>query len=459
MGRVTRVNTGDERVRPSAARRVAAGLVLVLGAAGCGGQEAKEWSTGPLAAGSAADDSAYTHHTLISDIGGAAGAVTADLNGDGILEVIVNTFGTIDLKNVSVGTSRLIALYQDGGPLTTEAHEIAGEDDGYYFLNQPWVGDIDGDDDPDVVAGVGFFVCTSIEGVGPCGALVLWENTGVSGGIAKWKKTELIANGQNLFYHRPAVADIDGDGTLDIVAIGETGTSAETVWIRGTDSGWTGAPLPVGAGGGSLPVASDVDGDGDLDIVSGQYFQTPESVIWFEHGDADTAGNPTWTRHVASTDIGKVIQVSLVPGLDGPGKDVWVASNHTNTTRPGQVESGIYRLTPGDDPRAPWTSSIISSGIASRPSVGTAFQAAPGVFSWGDVDVDGDVDVTVSGDGDDRLFILEQTEPGSFVTRVLQTSFGQAGSMEVADLNADGRPEIIASSFEAKAVRLYVATS
>ena len=415
----------------------------------------REWSTGPIGPGTAADDPAYTWTALISDIGGAAGAVTADLNGDGILEVIVNSFGAIDMKNVDVGTSVLVALYQDGGPASTEADELVTEDEGYYFLNQPWVGDIDGDDDPDILAGIGFFVCASISGVGPCGALVLWENTGVEGGIATFEKTEIVPDGQERFYHRPAVADIDADGFLDVVAIGETSTTAETVWFRGSADGIDPTALPVGAGGGSLPVASDVDGDGDLDIVSGQYFQTPESVIWFEHGEADANGDPTWTRHTVTADIGKVIQVSLVPDLDGPGLPGWVASNHTNTTRPGQVESGVYRLTPGADPRQPWTTTLLSTGIVSRPTVGTAFQAAPGVFSWGDVDGDGDVDLTVSGDGDDRLFILEQTQPDTFTTRILQTAYGQAGSMEVVDLNGDGTNEIIASSFEAEQVRLY----
>ena len=56
----------------------------------------------------------------------------------------------------------------------------------------------------------------------------------------------------------------------------------------------------------------------------------------------------------------------------------------------------------------------------------------------------------------DRLFILEQTETSVFTTRVLQTDYGQAGSMMVVDLNGDGRNEILASGFEKDQVRLYV---
>ena len=77
-----------------------------------------------------------------------------------------------------------------------------------------------------------------------------------------------------------------------------------------------------------------------------------------------------------------------------------------------------------------------------------AFQAAPGVFGRSDVDGNGDVDLAVSGDGDDRVFWLDQTEPGVFATHVQATAFGQAASGSIADLDGDGRAEIVFTSDE-----------
>ena len=53
--------------------------------------------------------------------------------------------------------------------------------------------------------------------------------------------------------------------------------------------------------------------------------------------------------------------------------------------------AGIYLLEPGSDPTQPWAPTLLTGGMVSRPTVGTAFQAAPGVFSWCDVDDDGEV--------------------------------------------------------------------
>ena len=61
--------------------------------------------------------------------------------------------------------------------------------------------------------------------------------------------------------------------------------------------------------------------------------------------------------------------------------------------------AGIYLLEPDSDPTQPWAPTLLTGGIVSRPTVGTAFQAAPGVFSWVDVDDDDDGD----GDGDHEV--------------------------------------------------------
>lgn len=93
----------------------------------------------------------------------------------------------------------------------------------------------------------------------------------------------------------------------------------------------------------------------------------------------------------------------------------------------------VSLLSPPADPTQAWTHRPISEGIESRPTEGVAFPAAPGVFGHGDIDGDGAGDIAVSGDGDDRVFWLEQTAPGTFTTHVLATDFGQAAGGAVVD--------------------------
>ena len=69
--------------------------------------------------------------------------------------------------------------------------------------------------------------------------------------------------------------------------------------------------------------------------------------------------------------------------------------------------AGIYLLEPGSDPTQPWAPTLLTGGMVSRPTVGTAFQAAPGVFSWGDVDDDGDHEVVFTSYETNELLVLD----------------------------------------------------
>ena len=86
-----------------------------------------------------------------------------------------------------------------------------------------------------------------------------------------------------LFYHHGLLADIDADGFLDLVTVGERRTlgvdrqvidDAQAQWFRGEPSAtrFETTPRPIGPGMGSLAELVDVDGDGDTDILSAEYF-------------------------------------------------------------------------------------------------------------------------------------------------------------------------------------------
>jgi VCBS repeat protein len=221
--------------------------------------------------------------------------------------------------------------------------------------------------------------------------------------------------------------------------------------VRG--GGYSTTPLTLGPGGGALPEVADVDGDGDLDVASAQYFQTGASQVWLEQ-----LADRTFAPHVIDTTQGRAIQLDLVPDLRGDGRAVWVGSNHTNTAfPPGSADpaSQVVLYDVPADPRQAWTPTPISTGIVSRGRPG---QAAPGVFGSGDLDGDGDTDLALSGDGDPRLFWLEQRADGSFTTRVLAEQHGQAGGAAVADFDRDDRNEIVFSVYELNSVVVFTRT-
>ena len=405
-----------------------------------------------------AADSRFSIIVVDAFADGPAGAEVADIDGDGDLDLIVNSFGWrgVDPTPVQFPPGSLTIYLNGGGGLHdwTPEHVITRAD-GDYFPNEALPHDIDGDGDLDLLVSGGFFVCEFNLELGPCGALFWLENSG-----GDWVRRDIVPRGSPHFYHRAEFVDIDSDGVDDLITVAETLDDAEAQWFKGTTetNRFDSVPRVIGRGGGSLPVVHDVDGDGDMDLASGQYFLGGQSYVWFENLEPPSTARPSgvWERHDITDAQGRTIQLSVIPNLFGDGTDGWVGSNHVPAPEsPDDYEAGIYIMSPPTDPRLPWQQTVISDGIESRPSVGAAFQAAPGVFSWGDVDNDGDIDLTVSGDGDDRVFWFEQATPGEFVQHVLAESFGQAAGGAVADLDGDGDNEVVFTSYETHEVLIF----
>lgn len=415
--------------------------------------------------------SRYAKSSLDDSVNGPAFTTVADLNGDGRLDLIVSEFGNLEGNTIKPGA---LNVYLQGDTLDQwQKQEITTPQAPLYWPNSVHVADIDGDGDKDLTVGAGFLICEILPRVdgngdmvapGPCGGLMWYEQTDNG-----WVRHDVVSDSSALFYHHGLLADIDADGFLDLVTVGERRSlgldgqvidDAQAQWFRGEPSAtrFETTPRTIGPGMGSLAELVDVDGDGDTDLLSAEYFApfAEKSFAWYENVEAPTAGNPNgvWTRHVIDDAVGPAIQFKMVPGLFGDDREVAVGVNHTQTTGddPDPWESAVFVYTKPADPKQRWTRTQISKNIVSKPR---ANQAAPGIFDHGDVDGDGDIDLLVSGDGDSRVFLLLQEDDQTFTTWVFDEEMPQAGSINIGDLNGDSIPELIVSSFDNNGLYMY----
>ena len=103
------------------------------------------------------------------------------------------------------------------------------------------------------------------------GSLLLYRNTGT----AKAPRFELVPDALDALRAGrrsvPTLADVDGDGRLDLIVGRETGgaavyrNSGMGAAVKFTEVKDLALPLPSGAG----PALADLTGDGVLDLVSG----------------------------------------------------------------------------------------------------------------------------------------------------------------------------------------------
>jgi type 1 glutamine amidotransferase len=258
----------------------------------------------------------------------------------------------------------------------------------------PWmksIADLNGDGRPDLIVS------------GATGPVVWYRNP-------TWKPTTISARADS--QSGSATADIDGDGDQDVV-IG-------TTWYENAGRGTAWTPHVLGEGGTHDVVVADLDGDGKLDVA--MRGETASVIdLFFQE---DRAG---WTH------------VKLDPGSGRNGLDV---GDLNGDGRPDLAIGGKWLANPGG----------AEARVSGAWSVHTFARWNP----WASVKI---ADLNGDGRNDIVLGVSEQhgplawfEAPGAFADGTWQRHAVGSGldsvhSVSVADMNRDGRPDIVASEF------------
>jgi hypothetical protein len=151
--------------------------------------------------------------------------------------------------------------------------------------------------------------------------------------ILKWQRGGCYTSWcETGWYSSPAVADLDGDGTMEVIG------AAYTLFVLNGEDGeeqWHVDPPVSGARVWPGVVVADIDGDDDLEIVTAH-----------GHGYVrvlNHLGNPVWTQHPASNEFRSLAvadldddgDMEIVVGLARLNRvNAWVFE-HTGSIRAG----------------------------------------------------------------------------------------------------------------------------
>jgi|GEM_PF-6101033 len=232
-------------------------------------------------------------------------AALADLDGNGDLEIIVPS------------STQMRAYHHTGAAVA--GFPVTGAHD----LTAAAVGDLDGDGDLEIVAG-------SFVGSGsPTDYIYAWHHTGQA--VAGFPFT--TAGSVKV---SPALGDLDGDGTLEIVADCWVQVGTDQLYVLShtgqPEPGW---PLEIPYIRLSSPSLTNLDYEGDLEIIVGGMSSSPagEKVYAYHHDGTAVDGFPVvltnpGAGNVNSTCVTGNLDTDWHPEIVIKGKDHIFALNH-----------------------------------------------------------------------------------------------------------------------------------
>ena len=241
------------------------------------------------------------------------------------------------------------------------------------------------------------------------------------------------------------VADMDGDGDLDIVSASDVDDTI--AWYENdgaADPSWTAVDIATSADGATDVHVADMDGDGDLDIVSA--LQQNDTIAWYENdGNLNTSAQAgvdytanSGTLTIAAGSTTGTITIDLLQDSEEENTETatLTLSNPTNAT----ISDSTGTLTITDDDSGSLT--FISADIATSAKNPKGIHVA-------DMDGDGDLDIVSASVTDSTIAWYENdgaADP-TWSAADIATSADGAYDVHVADMDGDGDLDIVSASF------------
>ncbi|HYQ96437.1 MAG TPA: T9SS type A sorting domain-containing protein [Candidatus Eisenbacteria bacterium] len=262
----------------------------------------------------------------------------------------------------------------------------------------------------------------------------------------------LLGNGDGTFqpktdypYLGTLLVDLNGDSELDLAGLNSMGIAGGLSVMLGNGDGTFGAPVSYGTG--SFPrfvAAGDLNRDGaqDLVVVNGLY-EPPSVSVYSNLGDG------TFTRTDYGVGANMIVGIADVNGDQNP--DIVTASLNSISVLPGRGDGTFGART--DYPRSypqPPPRSVTGSRTSHRAPRAAENWGNEISLAIGDLNGDGTPDLVIGNNFDAyesaTISVLLGAPDGAFPTQTQFRTMDFPSGVAVSDVTGDGKLDIVASN-------------